>query len=78
MYPHNLAMLGKGRGGGEGRREGQGHTLSSSPVPPKEDRLKEQTRSPLSLGKKRFRDNGGGKHSRAQVGKGTLRGRLNL
>lgn len=87
MCPHSLAMLGKGQGweggkeqgkGGRGSERGQGHT-HSFPVPPKEDRLKEQTRNPLSLGeKKRFRDNGGVKHSRTQLGKETLRGWLNL
>lgn len=64
------AGRGSGLRGGRDRGEGRTHPFIN-PVPPREDRLKEQTRNPLSLGK-RFRDNGKVKHSGAQVGRGPL------
>lgn len=52
--------------------------ISSIQCLPENTRLKEQTKTPLSLGKRRrFRDDGEAKHSTSPAGRGALGGRLN-
>lgn len=52
--------------------------LSSIRCLPENTRLKEQTKTPLSLGKRRrFRDDGEAKHSTSPAGRGALGGLLN-